>query len=78
MSGRRGRVIGMDTLGDMQVIKAQAPLADILNYSTQLQSMTQGEGFFTMEASHYEAVPGNVAQQVIASARKDSDGGRED
>ncbi|HHN47212.1 MAG TPA: elongation factor G, partial [Planctomycetes bacterium] len=70
ISGRRGRVIGMDTLGDMQVIKAQAPLAEVQNYSSQLQSMTQGEGFFTMEASHYDPVPSHVAQLIVAEAKK--------
>ncbi|MBN1808845.1 MAG: elongation factor G [Planctomycetes bacterium] len=78
MSGRRGRVVGMDTLGDMQVVKAQAPLSDMLNYSTQLQSMTQGEGFFSMEASHYEAVPSNIAQQIAAAAKQARHGGREE
>jgi elongation factor G len=78
ISGRRGRVVGMDTMGDLQIIKAQAPLAEVLNYSSQLQSMTQGEGFFAMEASHYEVVPQHVAQQIIAAAKKTQEGGKEE
>jgi len=71
ISGRRGRILGMETLGDMQVVKAQVPAAEVQTYSTELQSLTGGEGYFTMEFSHYDIVPPNIAQQVIAQYAKD-------
>ena len=61
----------METLGDMQVVKAQVPSAEVQTYSSELQSLTGGEGYFTMEISHYDPVPSNVAQQVIAQYAKD-------
>jgi len=69
LNSRRARIQGMDSRGDTQIIKAQAPLAEMQTYSTQLRSITAGEGSFTMEFSRYEIVPGNVAQQVIAKAQ---------
>ncbi|MHC5058040.1 MAG: elongation factor G [Planctomycetota bacterium] len=73
ISGRRGRIQGMDSLGDMQVVKAQVPAAEVQTYGSELQSLTGGEGYFTMEFSHYDVVPSNVAQQVIAQYAKDKD-----
>jgi elongation factor G len=71
ISGRRGRVLGMDSLGDMQVVKAQVPLAEVQSYSTQLRGLTGGEGYYSVELSHYDIVPGNIAQAVIANSQKD-------
>jgi elongation factor G len=71
ISGRRGRILGMDTLGDMQVVKAQVPAAEVQTYSTELQSLTGGEGFFTVEFFRYDIVPSNIAQQVIAQRSKE-------
>ncbi|MHC4252206.1 MAG: elongation factor G, partial [Planctomycetota bacterium] len=73
ISGRRGRIQGMDSLGDMQVVKAQVPAAEVQTYGSELQSLTGGEGYFTMEFSHYDVVPSNVAQQVIAQYTKEKD-----
>jgi len=70
LNTRRARITGMDTAGDSQIIKATAPLAEMQTYSTQLRSITAGEGSFHMEFSHYDVVPGNVAQTVIARAEK--------
>ncbi len=70
ISGRRGRVSGMDVLGDMQVVKAQVPLAEVMNYSTELRALTGGEGYFSMEFSHYEIVPPHVQQNIVAAAKK--------
>ncbi len=71
MSGRRGRILGQDMLpGNMCCIKAQAPLAEVAQYNSQLRSMTGGQGSYTMELSRYEPVPGNVQQQIIAAAGK--------
>ncbi len=70
IAGRRGRVQGMDQVGDMQVVKAQVPLAEVQQYSTELRGLTGGEGYYSIEFSHYDVVPGNIAQQVIAAAQK--------
>jgi elongation factor G len=71
MNGRRGRIQGMDQLpGGLSAIKAQAPLAEMMTYNSQLRSVTGGQGSYTMEFSHYEPVPGNVQQQIVAAAEK--------
>ncbi len=71
LSGRRGRIQGQDMLpGGQCVIKAQAPLAEVMQYNSQLRSVTGGQGSYTMELSHYEPVPAMVQQQIIASAAK--------
>lgn len=69
LSGHRGRIQGMDQLGDMQVVKAQVPAAEVLNYSAELKAITGGEGFYTLEFSHYDVVPGSIAAPLIAAAR---------
>jgi len=74
LNGRRGRIQGMDSLpGGIQVILAQVPLGEVLRYATELRSMTGGQGSFTMEFSHYDTVPGNVQQQIVAKAAKVAD-----
>ena len=78
LSSRRGRIQGMGTDGDQQVIEAQVPLAAVSNYSTQLRSMTGGEGSYTMEFSHYEPVPPNVQQEIVAKAAKAKSGDEEE
>jgi elongation factor G len=71
LSGRRGRIQGQEMLpGNQIVIKAQAPLAEVMQYNSQLRSVTGGQGSYTMELSHYEPVPGNVQQQIVAAAAK--------
>jgi len=71
LSGRRGRILGQDVLpGNMCVIKAQAPLAEVMQYNSQLRSVTGGRGNYSMELSHYEAVPGNVQRQIMAASQK--------
>ena len=70
LSGRRGRIMGQDMLpGNMCVIKAQAPLSEVMQYNSQLRSVTGGQGSYSMELSHYEPVPGNVQAQIVAAAR---------
>jgi elongation factor G len=70
INGRRGRVQDVQQIGDLQVIKAQCPMADLLRYSTELRSMTGGEGSFTMEFSHYDLVPHSKVEQIVAAAQK--------
>ncbi len=71
LNSKRAKVHGMspDDLG-MTVIDAEAPLAEVLRYATDLRSITQGRGSFEMQLDHYEEVPAHIAQRVIAEAQK--------
>ncbi|PIE53947.1 MAG: elongation factor G [Dethiosulfovibrio peptidovorans] len=66
MNTRRGRIMGVDSMGRLQVVKAQAPLSEMFQYAIQLRSMTSGRGNFTMEYSHYDPVPEEISKKVIA------------
>ncbi len=66
---RRGIVQGMEARGGLQVIKMAVPLAEMFGYATDLRSMTQGRGTFSMEFTHYAEVPKAVAEGIIAKAR---------
>lgn len=67
LSGKRGRIQGTDMLpGDMAIIHAIVPLAEVNNYQGQLKSVTGGQGTYTMDLSHYDPVPSHVQQQIIA------------
>lgn len=71
LATRRGRIQGQEIIpGNMAVVKAQAPLSEVMQYNSQLRSITGGQGSYSMELSHYEPVPGNVQQQIVASAVK--------
>jgi len=67
LNGRRGRVQGMDPKGASTAIKAQVPLAEMLTYASDLTSMTQGRGTYSMEYSHYEIVPQPIADKIVAA-----------
>jgi elongation factor G len=70
MSGRRGRVLGMDSAGgDLQTIIAEVPLAEVTTYARTLSSVTGGQGSYTIEFSHYDVVPGNVQKEIIDKAK---------
>jgi elongation factor G len=71
LNGRRGRVLGMDTDGDLQVINAHVPQAELFNYATELRSLAQGRGSFSATLDHYEDVPGHIAEKVIETHRKE-------
>ena len=73
LNGRRGRVLGMDTNGGMQVINATVPQSELFSYATELRSITGGRGTFTATLAHYEEVPAHLAEKVIEQHRKDSD-----
>jgi len=64
LSSRRGRVLGMDTRDDIKVVAAQVPLAEMFGYSTSIRSLSQGRATYTMQVSHYEPVPNNVAEGI--------------
>ena len=68
---RRGRVQGMEQKGNRTIIHALVPFAEILNYSTELRSMTQGRGFYSIEFDHYDAVPAHLAADVIAQHKSE-------
>jgi elongation factor G len=67
LSSRRGRISGSEARGMNVVVKAQVPLAEMLSYATDLTSMTQGRASYSMEFSHYDFVPGEIAEKVIAA-----------
>lgn len=73
MNRRRGRIMGMNQVDGMQQVVAEVPQAEMFKYATDLRSMTQARGSFTMQFERYEEVPGNIAQKVIDSANKDED-----
>jgi elongation factor G len=69
MSSRRGKIIGIDAEGESQSIKAQAPQAEMYQYSTTLRSLTGGRGIHFEEFSHYEEVPRDMERKVVAAAK---------
>jgi elongation factor G len=76
LAGKRGQVSGQDALPGNQVcIRATVPLAEVSNYSSQLKSVTGGQGSYVMELSHYDVVPPNVQQQIVAATKKRADEG---
>lgn len=70
LNGRRGRVLGMDNKGKNQIINANVPMSEMLTYAPDLRSMTGGRGIFSMEFSHYDEVPVQVAQKIIEAVNK--------
>jgi len=62
-------VLGTEAKARSQVIKAQVPLAEVLRYAVDLESLTAGRGAFSMSFSHYEEVPSNLADKIIAGAK---------
>ncbi len=71
LNSRRGRVLGVDPEDGVQVIRAHVPLAEMLEYAPDLRSMTAGRGTFTMRFDHYEEVPANIAEKIVAEARSE-------
>jgi len=67
LSSRRGRISGSETRGHNVIIKGQVPLAEMLSYATDLTSKTQGRASYSMEFSHYDYVPNELAEKVIAA-----------
>jgi len=70
LNSRRGKILGMAQRGNTtQVIDAEVPLATMFGYATDLRSKTQGRAVYTMQFSHYEAVPSSVQEEVVARVR---------
>jgi elongation factor G len=73
MNSRRGKIIGVESSGNNQVVKAAVPMAEVLRYAPDLRSMTGGRGTFTMEFDHYEEVPAHISEKIIEAARKEKE-----
>ncbi len=65
LNSRRGKVKGMDKRAGDQIVRAEVPLSEMFGYSTDLRSLTQGRGDYTMEFSHYDVVPDSIEQEII-------------
>jgi len=70
LNSRRGKVLGMDNAGRYQIIKANVPMAEFQTYAPDLRSMTGGRGMYTMEFSHYDEVPAQIAEKIVEEANK--------
>ncbi|MCJ7790746.1 MAG: elongation factor G, partial [Candidatus Atribacteria bacterium] len=74
LNSKRGKIMGMEESStEKQVIKAKIPQAEIFKYAIDLRSITQGRGIFTLKFSHYEEVPANIMQEIIAKAKKEEE-----
>jgi len=72
LNSRRGKVMGMDSSAKYEIITAQVPLAEIQTYANDLTSMTGGLGMFTIEFSHYEEVPAQISEKIVAKRNEDN------
>ncbi len=72
LNSRRGKVMGMDSADGLEVINAQVPQSEILSYATDLTSMTGGLGSFNISFAHYEEVPAQIAEKIVAEANKEN------
>jgi elongation factor G len=70
LNSRRGKVLGMDNAGRNQIIKANVPMAEFQTYAPDLRSMTGGRGMYTMEFSHYDEVPAQIAEKIVEEVNK--------
>ena len=73
LNSKRGRVLGVETKGKGQVIKAQVPLAEMLEYATQLKAITSDRGDYTMEFSHYDELPPHLKERAIAESKREKE-----
>ena len=73
ISGKRGKIMGMDSDGSFQVIKAQVPQAELYHYATTVRSLTGGRGIHMESISHYEKMPKDFEKKVISAAKKDEE-----
>jgi elongation factor G len=73
LNTKRARVMGMDQASGKSIVRAEVPLAEMQRYATDLRSITQGRGIFSMELLRYDEVPAHVAQQIIEQAKKEKE-----
>lgn len=78
LNSRRGRIMGMDSKGKLQVVKAQVPLSEMFTYASDLRSLTGGRASYTMKFSHYEQVPQKISQNIIAQTQAQKKQGEEE
>ena len=69
LNSRRGRIQGMDNKAGNTVVKAEVPMSEMLTYGTDLTSMTQGRGSFSMEMAHYDIVPAQQQEKIVTAAK---------
>jgi len=69
LNRRRGKIMGMGDRGMVKEIKAEVPLSEMFGYSTALRSMSQGRATYSMQFKHYEEVPKNIAEEIVASVK---------
>jgi elongation factor G len=69
VSARRGHILGADSRGKVQIVRAQVPLAEMFGYATELRSMTQGRATYSMQFSRYSPVPASVSEEVVSRSR---------
>jgi elongation factor G len=69
LNSRRGKVVGMETKGHIQVIKSKVPMAEVLKYAADLRAITSGRGEFQLEFGHYEELPAHLAEKVIKETK---------
>jgi elongation factor G len=73
LNSRRGRPLGMEPKGTVTEIKAEVPMAEMLDYAPDLRAITGGQGEYSMDLARYEEVPGHVAQQVVQQAEQEKE-----
>jgi elongation factor G len=73
LNTRRAQVLGMDQVSDNSIVTARVPLAEMQRYVSDLRSITQGRGIFSLEFSHYETVPAHMAEQIIAASQREAE-----
>jgi elongation factor G len=73
LNSRRGRPLGMEPRGNVTEIKAEVPMAEMLDYAPDLRAITGGQGEYSMDLARYEEVPGHVAQQVVQQAQQEKE-----
>ena len=73
LNSRRGRVLGMDSKGRNQIVRAHVPMSEVLKYAPDLRSITGGRGMFTMKHSHYDEVPSHLQDQLVAEVQKEKE-----
>ncbi|MGI6684742.1 MAG: elongation factor G [Bacillota bacterium] len=73
LNSKRGRILGMEKSGNLQLIKANVPLSEMYRYAIDLKSITQGRGSFVMEFARYEEVPASLAEKIVAQAKAEKE-----
>jgi elongation factor G len=70
LSGKRGRIMGMDAIGSGNIIKAMVPLSEMFGYATELRTISSGRASFTMQFEHYEPVPPSIAEEIVKNRQE--------